>query len=1692
MFQRYIAYLLLIFSCLLFGVSDSFVVSQNDDLSSDELQNIISLIPTENLQEISFLIPSENPNTDTTNLNISTESIPTQNIEPLLPPLPPPKVIFTNELFKPKEIQKTNRLLVITDNRSYLESKKKKEPSPDVDDEWKDFKWEQWEEAKDPLAAFKSPPYVDGFGEIKVYSLQVNADNKNRAYALNDEVYKFLTSKVKEVAFQIDYRFNLLIQAKISEEAEVYYNVSQEPDLPQKTDVSLKVRQTWVRFGYTEKRFVVGSFTDVSKKIDGVSVEGTEGPFTYNFAFGSEKSKSDVFTRQGNGGDEYELRNKPVLEKSVQVWVNDRLQTINKDYTVNYFEGKVIFATIKTSAETLKFSYQYTNPIEEFIPIASNVNLIGINAKYDNKNKQTIIKKLGSYTETFASLPAENEIRVFSYPIELNSEKIYANNTELQKNVDYYIQYSSGEIFFHNKNISNIKISYMSPETKLHQEKLQGNGEKIAFNIKNTPILNNSEVVSLQGNILEKNKDYKIENEKGMLILKYPIASNETVSISYRQLQFETKTFSSATDADFNINFAYIRQFAKSQDDINSKLTSERITSSTNFSSTVTINLKNWPIVNSSVSLLLNNSTITADSISLDYYTGFMTINASALNTATGTLQINYSYYKEFGPQQWNFSGSSRELENYIFYNNKIGYRIKSNLPHPMKYDPNSQYIKVEHKNNANIYKTLKRGYDYDILFNVDSVKEGQVYLILYHSHGVTVDSSSELVSYGLPSSLGNDDLFKITYYYTNSNIPDSGEIINEQFAVVYNQQFDQNFGYSVEVARSHKEYSKSTKTTTDVLAGTGEFNKAYTLSATNIVENSEVVYLNENVAIRDINYYINYNTGQITFINLNPSATDYIRIEFSYFTKSSGGQVTKYDEAGSAIGIKANLKNTFHDTSTQLFFVDDNFSPVGTSQYRKGSNVFILGSKMRPSKELNINTELFTNNQKSTFQSISAGRYLGYSENKYKLGASYAPLDIFNVQGEADIQNYATEKNPDNGLKPIDKSLNAYKFSVASGPSVFKTSFFLNKYNNIDKSNRTTNLETIGQSLELNNDLILFENNLRLISAFKETTEFQTSSNQNTNNLNNRKYGFDLGVRPISFLRLNGNYSQENLEKNNYVSTTLSATKEEARNYGTNLSLTPPIEFPLFQKPNYGFALLNSEKRSLLSTYKPEANKSIGNNLSFGIFDLSNIALRNSLANSLQSDEKILKDSYLEEYSISGFTVLGNILPITLKPFSRRFTRSSASDGIGNSSTISSSGRNWGDSTKYGISWSPLKEYNGGFDYTLNENYYLSTENKAIEVIHSYQTKPNSSLVLFNNINAADLLKTNHTYQNNEDKEQKFTYYKATSDLSITNITTYNKTSHLYSNIFKNVLLEKIHPVYFNNSYVDDDFIDTAKGIKLRKQEDYELYSDFKVLSSLTLKPKINYSQIDQHTSISDNYSLESIKSLYDQRIYNNKLISSLGAAYPVIEKTNVLANIGYDNIKENVYTKNSGGISENLKEFDVYSLGVGVDTTIIDGLFLKGTYTLKNSLDKNATQKAFNGSQTIRIEGTYKPSTHFNVSNVETIGDMLVVVLNKSTVGFFLEHNKGTGINSYTVEETENLVGKTVETKIEEIDNLRIKGSFVSQVEVPLKEQSSGMIEKFVFSSDAHIVIKNDYASTSGINYSVLGLIFSGKLIF
>ncbi|MEK6557535.1 MAG: hypothetical protein AABZ14_04460, partial [Candidatus Margulisiibacteriota bacterium] len=160
-------------------------------------------------------------------------------------------------------------------------------PTRDVDAKtqtssfWRDFRWEDWDEqpAKDLV---RITPYMSGFGEIKLYSMRLNG---NRNEAVKDALYVDLMRKMKEVDFLIESRFNLLLQARINDEADVNYTIVQEPNIPQKTDVNLRIRKTFINFGDMTKDYSVGTFTNLSKRIDGVSVKGSEGPFSYNFGF---------------------------------------------------------------------------------------------------------------------------------------------------------------------------------------------------------------------------------------------------------------------------------------------------------------------------------------------------------------------------------------------------------------------------------------------------------------------------------------------------------------------------------------------------------------------------------------------------------------------------------------------------------------------------------------------------------------------------------------------------------------------------------------------------------------------------------------------------------------------------------------------------------------------------------------------------------------------------------------------------------------------------------------------------------------------------------------------------------------------------------------------------------------------------------------------------------------------------------------------------------------------------------------------------------------------------------------------------------------------------------------------------------------------------------------------------------------
>jgi len=1678
--------------CLSYG---NVSVNQQDLSSSNlaEFLDIISMVNTENFTEVMASLSTANTTTSMSSTIIMDKRLFISNLQNLTELSPRTGIRNINLLQNISQKENTNQQVVSTrkifkkttskkdylllDSNTPLISITERIPEyveTPTQNNWEDFKWEQWEKKSNEDLIPKITPYMSGFGEIKLYSLKVTGANLSGAK--NDPIYTAISKQIKESDFQIESRFNLLLRAQINDDAEVNFNIVQEPNMPQKTDVSLRIRQTYVNFGNINKTYTVGTFTNISKRIDGISVVGTEGSFSYNFGFGQEKSKQDSFTLIGNGTSEYPLRNKPILEKSLKVWVNDILMVENVQYQVNYFEGKVVFTAPKTNLDKIAFDYAYTNPIEEFIPIASNVNFLGLSAEYTNASKQRIIQQFQEQEEVHKVDPSNQTLQLANSPIKFASEKIMVGDLNLIYNQDYYLHYETGALYFINPVNATVNIRYRFPKTNNRTETFQGSDKQVIYYLKSTPLLENSEQILARGVEYKKDIDYKIDYKNGRLFFLYPIPKTSEITIKYRELIFQTYSGSEAHVDDYSVSFGYFKEFAKAQKDLNTKQVSETFYPPTPNSTTV-INLSNWPVITSSIVVYYNQVLVNSSNYVIDLYRGILTLNYSV---TTGAILTNYTYYKEYGPSQWFFSGSDSDLGNIEQITPVLTARtIISNLEHPVKFDRYNNQIVVEFKDQPNGYfKTLIYGKDYIIDFVDDGAKNGQLKLILYTPYDISG------VQYGIDINISSQ--LKVSYHYNKSNIPDPGSISNEQFEVSYKQNISKQLNMELDIAKTIKEYSRSYQSTENYIMTTGEYGKTYTLPNQNILENSETLYINENmVAIKNEDYYINYSAGKLTFINLNPSPSDNIRIKYDYFTTASGENLQKISKSGTAVNLKTNYKNRFSDTKLELLTIDDGFSPMGINKYASGSNIINISSIINPYSNLLVATNFFQNNRKLAETNLS-GKLINQKEEKIVIDTQYTPEKDLQLNYKWEKNDNVSEKNdtPSPDSRSVDNVTYKNTLAISVGPSDFKTNMF---YSNTDYRNDYLDLihdkYKTADTWQLNNHLSLINNKFSLDSYLAHTVELEKETLSGNHKLNETIYDkntFKISFTPITFIGINTEFSQEYSNRissfnNNNEPITTNQIKSKLENKSVNLTLSPPINLFLIYNPKYIYTYNQMEKASLLTDQKSDRNNNYSNRLSWMFLDITSLSLGNSESRSLESNDNIKKTASSYEYSIGGFSLMSKVSPLQIKTISRKFNNSLNINNIPRNTTLYSIIRNDASNSRYGITWKPLENLSFDIDYIANTNYSKSTENRTTDIIRTYQTYPNEDLKTLVTLDLGNLIKTNYGLNYALEGTSKITDYLATSNItSINQSTEYNKTTNRLAHNFNNVLFSNTQPVKLDLNFSYDDYKDSAlgKGLKIRNINKVSATTSYK-LFDFELSPIIKYDETLQWRRTTDDISLSALKSNYFSFINNNSAELMLNTSKKLNDIFSLLLNYSYQHINEDYLP------TPNLKSISVHSLGIGIKTTPIP--MLNASYTLTNKTNiqhhKNSIAET---SWTHIVNLEYKPIEEKTSKYTSSITALLNV-----------QYNVGNGLNDFAKRETDQSTDETILTEVIPIENLTVGGRLLANIEIPMSQRSHGTIQKFIFTAEGNIVIKEDYTNKT-LGYSIISFIFSGKLIF
>ena len=218
-------------------------------------------------------------------------------------------------------------------------------------------------------------------------------------------------------------------------------------------------------------------------------------------------------------------------------------------------------------------------------------------------------------------------------------------------------------------------------------------------------------------------------------------------------------------------------------------------------------------------------------------------------------------------------------------------------------------------------------------------LEENRDYTIDYYSNGTSfsdihirfiLSDNSILSDTGYPSS---SDTIKFDYLYT-PNIDDTrAESKHTITDVQLRKEITPHWDIYTEIANSNYNFSKTAEFNEEDFT-TAQENNIYKLQKKPIEENSEMVFINGFSQTKDIDYFINYEKGEVTFINKTIPDNQKVEISYHYYKSD-----TPNKKNVNAYSIESIYKpNKEFNIISKYNIVDPNFIPIGNVNLNKGS----------------------------------------------------------------------------------------------------------------------------------------------------------------------------------------------------------------------------------------------------------------------------------------------------------------------------------------------------------------------------------------------------------------------------------------------------------------------------------------------------------------------------------------------------------------------------------------------------------------------------------------------------------------------------------------------------------------------------------------------------------------------------------
>lgn len=744
----------------------------------------------------------------------------------------------------------------------------------------------------------------DGFIELAISNREHTNDLDKLDTVRNDEVYKKIPLDVIEGSTRFDMSYDIGLEGKLDDDLTIYYDIEKEPDFPGRYNLKIKKGNHELQFGDFDSQFGAGDFIDVKKSLEGAKVESRNLNWNGKIATGKTKSEPQKLETFGTGERTYNLGKQYILEGSVSVLINNSKQSENKDYTVNYFEGTITFTKPITKVDFIKIIYEFTNPIQDFIPSLSRKNFTGAQFFYEPNEF--------FFTENFITETVEEELITTQNPIKngsfrffvahphvvLGSETVYLNNERLTHKSDYFLKHRTGAITLQNLSVGpddSLRVIYRYVKTKDMEELQNGKNSQGPYFLSHKHIAPDSVEVLLNGKPAKETIDYTVDYSEGKLYFNYKVQNVDTIAINYTALLsvIEKKQ---PEESPLRIGITYLDESSSLRNDAvversgeTPSLSDDNLTITTDFN----------PIEQSRpVVVTVGDEIVEVPTANIDFYRGTITLDTPAPNA--DSIKVDYFYRKSFTAEAPFKTQAGRNT-----------YTVLEIDPPklPIRFDGISR---VQLPDGTDLLEGEQRD------FTVDYLDEGQDIVLTL----ITNQLESQL------TSIPVDQTLKITYKFTPDSDLSQGKSQQQMFDLILDYKVNEKWQINTEYAYSFYDFSKNRKEGNEAIPVTSTtVDQIYELTNKPIVIDTETIFLNGFPLARDKDYFINYEQGTVRFRNLPLSNSDEVTIKYEFFENDSPeSQAANAYKFGTSYKVRDNV--TVRSNAT---FIEPAFRSIGS-----------------------------------------------------------------------------------------------------------------------------------------------------------------------------------------------------------------------------------------------------------------------------------------------------------------------------------------------------------------------------------------------------------------------------------------------------------------------------------------------------------------------------------------------------------------------------------------------------------------------------------------------------------------------------------------------------------------------------------------------------------------------------------------